>query len=219
MTDAAPRQWTVEEFFAWQERQPERYELVDGFPVRMMAGAKNVHDDIVVNVLAELRNQLRGGGCRPFTSDGSLETKPGQIRRPDVGVDCGRREPNATKATSPRVVVEVLSPTTRDFDTIGKLEEYKLVESLERIIAIEPNAPEVIIWVRGEDRSWRKDIRQGLDQMIDMQEIGARLPLAEIYDGSSFRPGRAWLLKRRRRACQRVGRKAGRTKHDGAALP
>jgi len=47
--------------FAWQERQPERYELVDGFPIRMMAGAKNVHDDIVVNVLAELRNQLRGG--------------------------------------------------------------------------------------------------------------------------------------------------------------
>ena len=41
MTEAAPRRWTVEEFFAWQERQPERYELVEGFPVRMMAGAKN----------------------------------------------------------------------------------------------------------------------------------------------------------------------------------
>ena len=53
MTEAAPRRWTVEEFFAWQERQPERYELVDGIPVRMMAGGKNVHDDIVVNVLAE----------------------------------------------------------------------------------------------------------------------------------------------------------------------
>jgi Uma2 family endonuclease len=43
MTDAVSRRWTVEEFFAWQERQPERYELVDGFPIRMMAGAKNVH--------------------------------------------------------------------------------------------------------------------------------------------------------------------------------
>jgi len=92
---------TVEEFFAWQERQPERYELVDGFPARMMTGAKNVHDDIVVNVLAELRSQLRGGGCRPFTSDGSIETKPGQIRRADIGADCGRRDPNATKAASP----------------------------------------------------------------------------------------------------------------------
>jgi Uma2 family endonuclease len=186
MTEAASRPWTVDQFFAWQERQPERYELVDGFPVRMMAGARNVHDDIVVNVLAELRNQLRGGGCRPFTSDGSIETKPGQIRRPDIGVDCGRRDPNATKATSPRVVVEVLSPTTRDFDTIGKLEEYKLVGSLERIVVIEPNAPEVINWVRGQDRSWRKGFLRGLDQEIDMPEIGATLTLAEIYDGVEF---------------------------------
>ena len=106
---------------------------------------------------------------------------------------CGRRDPNATKATSPRVVVEVLSPTTRDFDTIGKLEEYKLVDSLERIVVIEPNAPEVIIWVRGADRSWRKAVRQGLDQKIDMPEIGVALSLAEIYDGVEF-PARPRLV-------------------------
>ena len=101
-----------------------------------------------------------------------IETKPGQIRRPDIGVDCGRRDPNATKATSPVVVVaEVLSPTTRDFDTIGKLEEYKLVDSLQRIIVIEPKAPEVIVWVRGDDRSWRKAVYRGLGQEIDMPEI------------------------------------------------
>jgi Uma2 family endonuclease len=193
MTEAASRRWTIEEFFAWQEKQPERHELVDGFPVRLMAGARNVHDDIVVNVLAELRNQLRGSCCRPFTSDGSIETKPGQIRRPDIGVDCGRRDPNATKAASPRVVAEVLSPTTRDFDTIGKLEEYKLAESLERIVVIEPNAPEVIIWARDADRIWRRSILRGLDQQIDMPEIGVTLPLAEIYDGVEF-PARPRLV-------------------------
>jgi Uma2 family endonuclease len=138
MTEAAPRHWTTEEFFVWQELQPDRYELVDGFPLRMMAGARNV--------LTDLRNQLRGGACRPFTGDGSIETKPGQIRRPDIG------------ASTPRVVLEVLSPTTRDFDTIGKLEEYKLVDSLERIVVIEPNAPEVIVWERSADRTWRSKL-------------------------------------------------------------
>jgi Uma2 family endonuclease len=186
MTDAAPRPWTVEEFFAWQEGQAERYELVDGFPVRMTAGARNVHDDIVVNVLAGLRNQLRGRDCRPFTGDGSIETKPGQIRRPDAGVDCGRRDPNATRAALPRVVIEVLSPTTRDFDTIDKLDEYKTVQSIDRIVVIEPNAPEAIVWARGADRSWRRTVCRGLDQHIDMPEIGVTLPLKEIYDGVEF---------------------------------
>jgi len=204
MTEAAHIPWTTEAFFAWQEKQPERYELVDGFPVRMMAGARNVHDDIVVNVLTELRNQLRGRSCRPFTGDGSLETKPGQIRRPDIGVDCGRRDPNATKASSPRVVAEVLSPTTRDFDTIGKLEEYKVVDSLERIVVIEPNAPEVISWVRGADRNWRKTVQRGLDQEIDMPEIGATLSLAEVYDGVEF-PARPRLVAEEERAPQSEG--------------
>jgi Uma2 family endonuclease len=193
MTEPAPRGWTVDEFFAWQDKQAERYELVDGFPVRMMAGAKNVHDDIVVNVLTDLRNQLRGSDCRPFTGDGSVETKPGQIRRPDVGVDCGRRDPNGTMASSPRVLVEVLSPTTRDFDTIGKLDEYQGIDSLERILVIEPNAPEVIVWVRGADKSWVKTVCRGLDQEIDMPEISATLSLAEIYDGVEF-PARPRLV-------------------------
>jgi Uma2 family endonuclease len=89
--------------------------------------------------------------------------------------------------------VEVLSPTTRDFDTIGKLEEYKLVESSECIVVIEPNAPEVIVWARGADRSWRKAVRQGLDQEINMPEIGVTLPLKEIYDGVEF-PARPRLV-------------------------
>jgi len=75
----------------------------------------------------------------------------------------------------------------------GKLEEYKLVESLQRIVVIEPNAPEVIIWVRGADRSWRKGLHRGLDQEIDMPEIGVTLPLAELYDGIEF-PARPRLV-------------------------
>jgi Uma2 family endonuclease len=188
MTETSRRGWNVDEFFAWQETQTERYELVDGFPLRLMAGARNVHDDIVVNVLAELRNQLRGTGCRPFTGDGSAETKPGQIRRPDIGVDCGRRDPNGLKASSPRLIAEVLSPTTRDFDTISKLDEYKTIATLDRILIVEPNAPEVVVWGRDADRMWRKSLYTGLDSRIDMPEIGVTLALADIYDGVEFPP-------------------------------
>ncbi|AWN47860.1 hypothetical protein DK419_17305 [Methylobacterium terrae] len=104
MSEPAPRRWSVQEFFAWQERQDERYELVGGVPVRPMAGARNVHDDVVVNLVAEFRTRLRGKPCRPFTGDGSVETLPGQIRRPDLGVDGGTRGPNGLTAAEPRRV-------------------------------------------------------------------------------------------------------------------
>ena len=189
MSDPALQPWTIEQFFAWQSRQQDRYELVSGFPIRMMAGARNVHNDIVINLLGELRVRLRGTGCRPFNGDGSRETLSGQIRRPDAGVNCGQRDPNALKAATPRMVAEVLSPTARDFDTFEKLAEYKLVATLEYIMVVEPNAPVVAIWSRDQKRSWVRHIIEGLDTAADMPAIGITLPLAEIYDGIEFPDG------------------------------
>ena len=197
MAEPAQRPWTVDAFFAWQERQSDRYELVGGRPLKMMAGARNVHDDIVVNLLAELRAQLRGGPCRPFTGDGSVETFPGQIRRPDLGVDCGRRDPNGLKASAPRLVVEVLSPGTRDFDTFEKLGEYKAVASLDHIVFVEPDAAQVAHWIRDPDRNWERHIIEGLDESLDLPDLGVSLPLREIYEGVAF-PVRARLVVQNR---------------------
>jgi Uma2 family endonuclease len=187
------RGWTLDEFFAWQERQSDRYELVNGFPLRLMAGAKNRHDDIVVNIVAELRNQLRGSGCRPFTGDGAVETYPGQIRRPDAGVDCGRRDPEGYKASSPRLVAEVLSPSTRDFNSFGKLEEYKSVAGLDYILFVEPNAPEVVVWSR-EDGEWRESRVTGLDGRIETPSLGLSLDMGAIYEGVEFPAAPAFVL-------------------------
>ena len=189
MSETAGKPWTVDQFFAWQERRSERYELVNGFPLRMMAGAKNVHDDIVVNLVAELRDQLRGSGCRPFTGDGSVETIPGQIRRPDAGVDCGHRDPNGLKAAASKMVAEVLSPASRDVDTLAKLAEYQVVETIDHVLLIEPNAAEVMHWSRGENRLWSREIVEGIDNAVALPSIGVTLKLSELYDGVEFPSG------------------------------
>lgn len=173
---------SIQECFAWQENQDERYELVNGQPLRMMAGATNGHDDVVVNLVGELGIQLRGGGCRPFTGDGSVLTYPGQIRRPDAGVECGRRLPNGLRAAAPRMVAEVLSPSARDFDTFDKVREYQSVAGLAYVVLIEPNAPEAVMWVREGD-GWTTTRAAGLDAELAMPGIGVTLRLGELHDG------------------------------------
>jgi Uma2 family endonuclease len=177
---------TVDEFFAWQERQPERCELVNGQPLRKIVGAENVHDDIVVNLIGELGMQLRSGSCRPFTADGSIQTRPGQIRRPDAGVDCGSRDPNGYTAARPKMIAEVLSPSTRDFDTFGKLDEYKGLESVEYIVLVEPNEPLALVWSRDGAGGWTEARARGLDARVEMPAIGVSLELAAIYEGVEF---------------------------------
>ena len=186
MENALQTAWTLDDFFAWQEKQPDRYELVGGQPLRMMAGASNTHNRVVINIQGQLYNQLRGSPCQPFNGDGSVQTKKAQIRRPDIGVECGPFVPNGYTANEPRVVVEVLSPTTRDVDTIRKLDEYRLVASLRRILLVETNKPLVTMWTRNEADEWAESEVTGLEGGIDMPEIGVTLPMAEIYRTIAF---------------------------------
>ncbi|ALN71506.1 Uma2 family endonuclease [Aureimonas sp. AU20] len=174
--------WTLQDFFEWQQTVDDRYELVDGFPLKMMTGASRRHDMVVMNILGELRNRLRGKPCVPFTADGAVETRPGQIRRPDVGVDCGPIDPNAFLASEPTVVFEVLSPSTRDFDRLRKIGEYKAMPFLRHIVLFEQDQPVALLWSRLAGSHWDERRIEGLDETVLLPAINVELPLREVYD-------------------------------------
>lgn len=177
---------TSAEFLDWQQYQGDLYELVDGEPVAM-AGAKQRHDRITANALGELHAQLRGSACRTFTADLAVLTVRGNVRRPDLGVHCGPFDDEAMCASQPRLVIEVLSRSTRTLDQVGKLEEYKTVDSLEAIALIDPEAPEVILWLRDTAHVWQHESLHGLEAVIAVPSLGVSLRLAELYDGLAFR--------------------------------
>lgn len=192
MLDKAQRRMTPEEFYAWQEPMDEKYELVDGYPVprcpdiEMMTGASRRHDQIVANVLRQLGNQLHGSPCRVFTADTAVRTRAGR-RRPDVGVECGALDEESFEAGEVRIVVEVLSPSTRDLDTFGKLDEYKAIETMDHIVIIEPNSPQAVLWSRHSDGAWPYAKTEGIDATIEFAALGIALPLHDCYSGLTFR--------------------------------
>lgn len=192
MLDKAPRRMTPEEFYAWQEPMDEKYELVDGYPVprcpdiEMMTGASRRHDQIVWNVLAELKVQLRGKPCRGFTSDTAIKTLKGR-RRPDAGVECGERDDQSHEAGDVQLVSEVLSPSTRELDMFGKLDEYRAIPTMRYVLLIEPNAPRTVLWSRNDDLSWTDKAIEGLEEKIELSKLGITLALTDIYDEIDFR--------------------------------
>ena len=187
MLDKAQRRMTPEEFYAWQEPMDEKYELVDGFPVKMMTGASRRHDQIVVNIISSLGPQLRGTICRGFTGDTVVRTLPRTRRRPDVGIECGRMQDDSFEAGEVRLVVEVLSPSTREFNHYGKLEEYKSLASMLHVLLVEPNAPQVGLWSRADESVWTYLQYEGLDTAISLENPAVRLPLSDIYADLTFR--------------------------------
>ncbi|MCJ2096156.1 Uma2 family endonuclease [Methylobacterium sp. J-072] len=192
MAEPATRRMNAEEFFAWQLGQDGLYELVDGVPVphiKMMTGASTQHDQVTVNIIATLHQQLRGSGCRPTTDDIALRTSIATLRRPDITVECGERVRDIYESRAPRLVVEVLSPSTSSVDRFRKLDEYRRHPTLRGILLVETRFPSVLLYRRVED-AWLAETYEALTDIIDLPEIGARLALSDIYEAVAFEPGR-----------------------------
>lgn len=190
MSEAKRAEMTVAEFLRWQEFQEDRYELVDGAPQlhRLMSGASQRHDQITMNALVLLRSALRGKRCRAITADVAIQIPGRGLRRADAAVDCGPLRDAAYVASEPVLVVEVLSPSTRQIDRFRKLEEYKSVPTIGHILLVEPSQPTAKLY-RRENESWTSIDIIGLDASIEIPDPSLSLPLRDLYEGLSFEAG------------------------------
>lgn len=190
MATTALKLMDADEFLVWCLDKETRYELVDGVPVEMMAGASSVHDTIVINIITMLRNQLRGSGCRPATADTALRTRIRAVRRPDVTVTCDPPRSSVYEALQPRMVVEVLSPSNKGLSWDRKMREYRRHEALQYILLIDSEVVDVTLYERSSD-GWNDIDFEKMDDVIDLNRIGCRLSLAEIYDETGLSAGGA----------------------------
>lgn len=188
MAEAARKPMSIEEFFEWQRRHEDLYELVDGFPRprwKMMTGASRFHDIIAVNILASLHHQLRGTRCHATTPDIGVRTMAKGLRRPDVTVTCDVPRQDLYTAEDPRVVVEILSPSNEGIDWIRKLEEYRRLEGIAHIVLIDSLAIDATIYTRTA-AVWDTTDFDSLNDVIELPAIGCHLRLQDVYQGVPF---------------------------------
>ena len=191
MADAAQtKRMTFEEFCDWEQTQIERHELVDGVPQlkfvdwdgpKMMVGATNRHNMIVGNVFSLLKTRLRGGPCRPYAADGKVKIPKGNIRYPDVTIDCGSYLPKASAIDSPNAVIEVLSRSTQWIDQNKKLIEYQTVPGIRMIVLLLQDEMRAHLWTRGP-AIWEMQELTDPGATIAIPGTPAAFTLAEAYE-------------------------------------
>lgn len=177
---------TFEAFLAWEERQPERFELVGGL-VRLMAGGTEGHDRIGINIAAALRIRLRGAPCSAHGSNLKVVSRAaGAVMYPDAFVRCGPRDDRRTTRDDPVVVFEVLSEGTVKHDLIRKRLAYESIPGLQRIVYVSADELRLDMRVRSADGVWGDETVEGLEASVRLPEIGIELPMAEIYEDTEL---------------------------------
>lgn len=177
---------TDEEFMDWVADQNGRYEFVSGCPLELVAGAKQDHAVVASNILTSLAPSAKTHGCRATGSD-TYVLAGGNRRLPDVVVDCGPKDSNATHATGPTVVVEVLSDRTNAIDHTDKLDDYQSHPDIRVVLLVDPSHVSVKAY-RRVGAAWVPERYEDLAYIIPLPEISASLALVDIYDTLDPKP-------------------------------
>jgi Uma2 family endonuclease len=179
-------QTSREDYLAQDAAGGQKHEFYRG-EVFAMAGGTFRHADIAGNVLTALRLKLRGKSCRAMNSDMRLHTPSGLDTYPDVSAFCGAAEltDKDTTLLNPVLIIEVLSPSTRDYDKGGKFTLYRSILSLRDYLLVD--SEELFVehfrrsggeWVLHEYREWGDE--------VPLASIGESLALADIYEDVVF---------------------------------
>ena len=184
MATNARRLLTVEEFLELEFSGNEGHCLeLDNGAIRLMAGGSAAHARVQTNILGTLFAALKGTGCSPYGSDMGVRTHDLSLRYPDVSVFCGREGPendNLKQFDNPKMVVEVLSPSTRRDDENVKLHEYQTLASLEAILLVDPETETIRLLTRRNGRGWQdRDLEKGCDAVVDA--LGVTLAWSDVF--------------------------------------
>lgn len=180
MAVPAEKQWTLDDFLAWEKNQAERWEFVNGEP-RLMVGGASDHFLVAGNLLAALHGRIPSR-CRVYP-EGMWLRHGNDILCPDVMVVCpqvGGKDQWVTDAT---LVAEVLSPSTASRDRAEKWEVYRRLPSLRYYLLVAPETCCVDLYTRDGAR-WILTRHERLDETLPLPELDAAVPLAALYAGT-----------------------------------
>lgn len=184
-TPAHNLQLSAEEYLKFEEESDVRHEFVSG-RIFAMAGATEAHDTIVVNLTILIGSKIKGSGCRLFSSDMKVKVKSVEsYYYPDLMVSCEPYSAKSVYKEAPCLVVEVLSPSTRDIDLREKLLAYKTLVSLKEYLIVYQEERRAELYRRSLDDDWTVSVHQSADslRLSPAPGLEIEIPIQDIYDG------------------------------------
>jgi Uma2 family endonuclease len=179
----APRhRYTFREYLEIEEVAGIRHEFYDG-QIYAMAGGTPEHAAMAAAITTMLGGQLESTPCRVYSSDLRVRVlATGLATYPDVTVVCGpsKRDPESeTHVTNPKVIVEVTSNSTAEYDRGEKLQHYQQVPSLLEVILVDHTRERIELWTRA-DHGWiRREFGPG--GLVPLDAIECTILVDRVY--------------------------------------
>ncbi|WP_126147415.1 Uma2 family endonuclease [Synechococcus elongatus] len=174
---------SVAEYLQFEADSDVKHEYRAG-EVYAMAGATDAHNTIAGNLFVFLRNHVRGSGCRVYMSDMKARIERSNcFFYPDLLVTCDPRDQEtASYKRFPKLIVEVLSPSTEAFDRGDKFADYQTLETLEEYVLISTSRQRVDCFRRSLEGVWTLQFYLPNAEVLPLRSIGLEVQLSDLYE-------------------------------------
>jgi Uma2 family endonuclease len=178
--------FTPEEYFQWEEQQQRRHEYINGEVYAMSGGTIN-HSKIASNLNFILKSHLRGGGCQVLTSDARVKiVESNDYVYPDLSVTCDDRDRSTSQyITYPCLVVEVLSPSTANYDRGDKFRMYRRNPILRDYLLVDAEKIAIDLYRHNELGNW-EIINYQAGDAIELKSVNLSCSIEDIYEDIVF---------------------------------
>ena len=132
--------YSIQEYLQMEKDSLEKHEYYKG-EIFAMAGAGARHNVLYSNIFGNLFSALKGRNCRPYGSDMRIHIPENSLfTYPDISIICGdiiSSEEDEDTATQPTVIIEILSPSTKNYDRGEKFMLYRAIPALKEYILVD----------------------------------------------------------------------------------
>jgi Uma2 family endonuclease len=186
---ALPKNFMTPEEYLKFERQSEiKHEYLNG-EIFAMSGASERHNLIVFNTIAILHGQLRKRPCKAYPSDMRVRVKGTSFYTyPDISAVCGNAEFEddvLDTLLNPSTIIEVLSPSTENYNRGKKFQQYRKLDSLQDYLLIAQDSMRIEHYAR-QGEQWILTDVAGADGVVTLASIGCALSLSDVYEKVTF---------------------------------
>ena len=183
------QKYSIEEYLELEKDAEEKHEYYQG-EIFAMAGAKVTHNTIAVNLIYKLKDALKGKPCRPYNSDQRIYIPQNSLfTYPDVSIVCGdpiTLSNDNWNLLNPAVIIEVLSPSTKNYDQGEKFRLYRAISTLKEYIVVDSESVLVEIFCVNERGLWELvEYTQTTDRLF-IKSIQVSIDLMEVYEGTEI---------------------------------
>jgi Uma2 family endonuclease len=182
---------TPEEYLRRERLADFRSQYLNG-EVFAMSGATWGHNLICTNITSSLHSQFKDGPCEVVATDQRVRVKTGDLlyTYPDIIVVCGEPrfvEGEFDNLLNPKIIIEILSPSTESFDRGKKFTLYAQLDSLAEYVLVSQERLNVDHFVRQPTGEWLFSGSASLETVVTLPSVGATLKLADIYNRVKFK--------------------------------